>query len=439
VIAPAKALASIAEWGCLDLPGIQLSARDRPLAAMLAKGRRLDIFELRDGLRIEAQGWIGVVHMECCTIRVNPVLISGHRSLIRLLQYVRRLDLLKQLATDATFEADGVDLFDLMALLLAQACERVLSMGPQADYVHQNDELPVLRGRLDVKVQGLRRWGRVDRLICDFDERVREIPENRWLVRALRFARRRVTDLAVGHRVKRASSAWEELCEDDGAEVLPRPEITRTNIHYRDALNLAYFVLDGVTALDVLKAGPIGGFSFMLNMPKLFEEFTSCLLESIAMKHAARVQRQASDGSVLWNVDLNKSFGQVRPDVLLTSIDGRVQVPVDAKYKDYGNAKLYPSDVYQGAIYALTLARQPSPRRVPICVVLHPCATGTISRQRVLVRVGEVGVAEVVAIGVPVDDLLERLPSVDGAWLPSEPWYATIAGMLAPAVCPAPV
>ena len=131
--------------------------------------------------------------------------------------------------------------------------------------------------------------------------------------------------------------------------MLPRPEITRTNIHYRDALNLAYIVLDGVTASDLLKAGPIAGFSFMLNMPKLFEEFTSCLLESMATQHSVRVERQASDGSVLWNPDLNKSFGQVRPDVLLTSIDGRVQVPVDAKYKDYGNAKLNPSDVYQGA------------------------------------------------------------------------------------------
>ena len=108
--------------------------------------------------------------------------------------------------------------------------------------------------------------------------------------------------------MKRASSAWEELCDDDGGEVLPRPEITRTNIHYRDALNLAFIVLDGVTASDLLKAGPIAGFSFMLNMPKLFEEFTSCLLESMATQRSVRVERQASDGSVLWNPDLNKSF-----------------------------------------------------------------------------------------------------------------------------------
>lgn len=427
------AVASLADRGCLVLPDVQLSAADRRLAAMLAKGRRLHVVELREGLRIEAQGWIGVVHMECCTIHVNPVLINGHRSLVRLLQYVRRLDLLKQLATDATFEADGVDLFDLMALLLAQACERVLSIGPQADYVHQHDELPVLRGRLDVKAQGLRRWGRVDRLICDFDERVREIPENRWLVRALRFARRRVTDLAVGHRVKRASSDWEELCDDDGTEALPRPEITRSNIHYRDALNLAYIVLDGVTASDVLKAGPIAGFSFMLDMSKLFEEFTSRLLESMATQHPVRVERQASDGSVLWNPDLNKSFGQVRPDVLLTSIDGRARVPVDAKYKDYGNVKLQPSDVYQGAIYALSLAKTSWPGGVPTCVVLHPCATATTTRQRVQVRVGGAGVAEVDAIGVPVDDLLDKLPTVDRAWLANQPWYSTVARLLVPA------
>ena len=131
--------------------------------------------------------------------------------------------------------------------------------------------------------------------------------------------------------------------------------------------------------------------------------------------------------------DLNKSFGKVRPDVLLTSIDGRVQVPVDAKYKDYGNAKLSPSDVYQGAVYALTLAKTSWPRDVPTCVVLHPCATATTTRQRVQVRVGGAGIAEVDAIGVPVDDLLDKLPSVDRTWLASQPWYSTIARLLVPA------
>ena len=35
--------------------------------------------------------------MESCTILVEPRLIDGHRNLIRLLDYVHRLDLMKRL------------------------------------------------------------------------------------------------------------------------------------------------------------------------------------------------------------------------------------------------------------------------------------------------------------------------------------------------------
>lgn len=408
---------------------MRLTADDQISAAALRASRRLDIDELRSGLRIRSRGWIGVVRLQSCTICVRPTLIDGHRSLVKLLQYVRRIDLMRPMRADAPFIADGVDLFDLMALLLAQACDKVLQMGPQADYVRQHEELPVMRGRLDVKDQALRRFGRVDTLICEFDERVHDIPENRWLIRALRVARRRVDDPRVLDHVRRTSSAWEELCDDDVSEPLQKPELTRSNHHYGNALSLAYLVLDGVSASDLLSSGHATGFSYMLSMPRLFEEFVSCLLERLATAAGCRTVRQSSDPSVLWRVESSKSFGSVRPDLLLERPGGRVRLPVDAKYKPYGGKKLKPSDVYQGAIYALTLAKTPSLGGVPTCVLLHPCSTGMALRQRVQVRVDKVGVAEVVAMGIHVDHLLDN----GGASMAREPWYTTITGLLAPA------
>lgn len=412
------------------MPGLRLTATDQISAAALRASRRIEIDELRDGLRIRSRGWIGVVRLQSCTIRVKPTLIDGHRSLVKLLQYVRRIDLMRPVATDAPFVADGVDLFDLMALLLAQACDKVLQMGPQADYMRQHEELPVMRGRLDVKSQALRRFGRIDTLICDFDERVHDIPENRWLIRALRAARRHVDDPRVLDQVRRTSSAWEELCDDDASDLLQKPELTRSNHHYGNALKLAYLVLDGVAVSDLLSPGHATGFSYLLSMPRLFEEFVTCLLEELATSAGCRTVRQSSDQSVLWAVARNRSFSSVRPDLLLESSDGKVRLPVDAKYKPYGNVKLKPSDVYQGAIYALTLAKTSALKSVPACIMLHPCATGMARQQRVQVRVDKVGVAEVVAVGIPVDDLLDKLSSVDDASFALEPWHSTIAKLL---------
>ena len=201
----APAVVVLAEWGNIEVRGVRLTPADRLLAAELRDARRLDIIGLHDGLRVEARGWIGVVRLESCAIRVEPRLIDGHRNLIKLLDYVHRLDLMKHLPRDASFESEGEDLFDLMALLLGVACDKVLSVGVQADYAPQRDELPVLRGRLDVKAQVLQRWGRLDRLVCDFQEQVRDIPENQWVLRALRLARHGVRNAEVARMVRRTA------------------------------------------------------------------------------------------------------------------------------------------------------------------------------------------------------------------------------------------
>lgn len=50
----------------------------------------------------------------------------------------------------------------------------------------EEDDLPVVRGRLLGDQQVPRRFGRVDRLICRFDEHEQDILENQLLVAALR-------------------------------------------------------------------------------------------------------------------------------------------------------------------------------------------------------------------------------------------------------------
>jgi len=426
----APAVVALSEWGNVEVKGVQLTPADRLLAAELRDARRLDIIGLHDGLRVEARGWIGVVRLESCAIRVEPRLIDGHRNLISLLDYVHRLELMKQLPRDASFESEGEDLFDLMALLLAVACDRVLSIGLQADYAPQRDELAVLRGRLDIKAQVLQRWGRLDRLVCDFQERVREIPENQWLLRALRTARHGVRNARVVTVVRRIASTWESLCDDDPGVELPKPEITRTNHHYRHALSLAYLMMEGVTASNVLRSGSIGGFSFMLNMSRLFEEFVTCLLEQMVVDSGIRVDRQSVDRSVLWNPDAHRPFGHVRPDALLVGDGGRMRLPIDAKYKDYDGKKLQPDDIYQASIYALALARSPVPDRLRTCVLLYPSrGRRSAEQQRVQVRTANIGTAEVVAIGLPVAELLDKLRSADGNSFAGEPWYTVIASL----------
>jgi 5-methylcytosine-specific restriction enzyme subunit McrC len=400
----------LSEWDDAVLSGLELTPADRVVSDRLRKLGRLDIVELRDrSVRIESRGWIGVIRLDACTIRVEPALIEGHRHLIELLDAVRRLDLMKSMTADTTFVARDANLFDLMAWLLALACDKVLRTGIHADYVPHFEDLTTLRGRLNVRAQVLRRWGRLDRLACDFEERVRDIPENRWLVRALRVASRAVVAPHVTSLVRRTFRMWEELASDDRTEPLEKPTITRINHHYRHALALAYLVLEGVTTSDVLRAGGAVGFSFMLNMPQLFEEFVACVLERLFEGSETGVERQAVDRSILWDADAHRPFGHLRPDVMLTQ--GTARLPIDAKYKDYDAKKLQPGDVYQAAIYALTMASRSTGTGLKRCLLLHPAhqhATA-VNGRRVQVRIQGVGEAQVERYGLRVGPLLGEL------------------------------
>ena len=79
---------SLAEWQTLLLPpGLTLTAEDRQLAASLVGGEagRLEIDELREGIRIRARSWVGVIRFQNFEVRIIPKLTGGQASLVQML------------------------------------------------------------------------------------------------------------------------------------------------------------------------------------------------------------------------------------------------------------------------------------------------------------------------------------------------------------------
>ena len=121
-----------------------------------------------------------------------PKLAGEHVGLVSLLEYTSGIDALSQYPSWHQMETGGKDLLDLLALLLVDACERLVRGGLLSDYREVEDALPVLRGRLLADRQLLRRFGQIQRLECRFDERVTDIPENQLLAAALDLLATRV-------------------------------------------------------------------------------------------------------------------------------------------------------------------------------------------------------------------------------------------------------
>ncbi len=103
-------------------------------------------------------------------IRVLPKLVGGDLKVLQMIEYTDGLSLLKRLPREQQLAAGGDSLFELIVRLLVVEVRQLLRDGLVRDYRPAQDTLTVLRGRLRLRDQFLRRYGSLHQLDCSFDE-----------------------------------------------------------------------------------------------------------------------------------------------------------------------------------------------------------------------------------------------------------------------------
>jgi len=388
---------TLAEWRTLLLPGTTLSEPDRRLADTLRAGEpRLQVDELREGVRVTSRSWVGVVRFDGFELHIVPKVTGGNLGVLRMLEYASGLSALSRLESERTLDiAKAGSLVDLLALLLAEASARLVRDGLLSDYVTREETLTSMRGRLRLDTQLRRRFGQVDQLECRFDELETDIVENRLLAAGLAVARRVCTDPEVRRKVIRQHLILSEVCDADAFDPQSAElELAyhRRNEHYRAAHDVAWMFVRALAVNDLYAPGSMGSFAFLLDMNKLFEDFVTRLLMDASAGTGINVQAQHRDRRLIVEEPLQRPYAAVIPDILLETIDaaGRRRVPVDAKYKLYDEGKLDPGDVYQTFFYAYAYAR-PIDRgldRVRAFILYPASGGGSGTRLRVLQESG---------------------------------------------------
>jgi 5-methylcytosine-specific restriction enzyme subunit McrC len=412
----------LAEWQTRPFPGVELDASDRRLAEKLAAGSdgRLIVEEMRTGIRVSAKSWVGVVRFRDFELRVVPKLAGGNVGLIEMIEFASGLSALRRNSSARTLDTSGAGLLDLLALLLAEHCEHLLQDGLLADYVERQEDLPVVRGRLLGDQQLIRRYGRVDRVICRFDEHEQDILENRLLAAALRLAADRVTHETVRQRVRGLRSIFDAVCEPEPIDVgatRERLSYNRLNEHYRDAHGIAYLLLGGLGADDLFISGETRCFAFLLDMNRLFERFVYRLVEFCLAGAGFRVLYQHSDRSIILDASTAAPYKKVIPDLLVVGNSGApARLAMDAKYKLYDDRDLSSGDVYQSFLYAYAYGGA-AELGLPVSLLVYPTTGAVTDSVRLRIKGGQgVAGAEIVALGLPiVGALAEVAQGVRGA------------------------
>ena len=415
-----RCLGPLTEWASEVYHGVALTSEDRAAVEKLSASAddRLQIEELRRGLRVRTRSWVGVVRLPTVEIRVVPKVPGDLLGLVRLLEYASGLDALIRLSDGATLEASGDSLLELVVLLFVEASERVLRRGLLSGYVEREDDLPIVRGRILGDRQLLERFGQLDRIICRFDELEHDVVENQLLTAALQVASPRVTSVGLQRRISRLRGVLEPICDTDQLNLAgARTTMTynRLNAHYETAHQLGWLLFDALGIDDLFVPGEAQSFSFLLNMNQLFERFVTRVVEQILPATRYRVTSQSPFKSVVWNVTSQRPYTSIIPDVVVERRgESDCRVAIDAKYKLYDERGFDQSDIYQTFLYAFALGATSS-GGVPTSLLLYPATADEPRHTRLRIRrlSGGAG-AEIVGIGLPVAALLKELTAGAG-------------------------
>lgn len=400
----------IREWTTCEFPGLELGADDRERLRGL-RGGALEVDELRSGLRLRTHAQVGVVQLDAMRLEIVPKLAGGITRVGQMIQWTLGVGHLDPLDFPADIDPEGRSLVDVIVALLVRRCEDVLRRGLVTEHREHDDLLPFVRGRFLADRQVLRRFGRLDRLHCRFDERTADTRDNRLLFGALTVGSRIATDPEVRGAARRLCTLFDERCAPMRADDRVALSYHRLNAHYRPAHVLAQLVLDAIGLDHLFDAGPVGGYSFLLDMNQLFEAFVERLVTHVVGKHGT-VKPQSRDATILVRGDTGKKYATVIPD-LLVEHGGGARVPIDAKYKRYDHRKLARDDLDQAFLYGYAYA---TGGEAPLALLIHPTEAATTSFLPLEVR-SKAGrpPGRLHVVGIPIGACLDELAAGAGA------------------------
>ena len=293
---------------------------------------------------------VGILSVPGRTVEILPK-IDGEdgavrAALIRMLAVA--LDLRVADGELAALDTQRHDLLELLARLFADRLLTAVRRGLPRRYIAHEDDLPVLRGRLNVTRQVTHLAVRPDRLACRFDELSEDTPLNRVLKAAAARLARLVRSAANIRLLAELAARFEPV--GDSRRPLREPvRLDRTNTAFHDLYRLACLFLDD--EWQSTASGDASGFTLLFPMNDLFEKFAGrCLKRALP---PGSVRLQPARCHALHDADGGLLF-QLKPDAVADTPDGKIVL--DTKWKalepDKTDLGVKQSDIYQMLAYA---------------------------------------------------------------------------------------
>lgn len=336
------------------------AARSHPLANRSGTNILVDRYS-----EIWAQQVVGVIAATGCSLEILPKIdaLSDENDETIRTRLISMLDV-----------ALGLKLGDGQALAMARQKETLLDIlirlfadrllaeakrGLPRTYISQEQDLAVLRGRLDVIRQFTHNAVRPDRLSCRFDTLMPDTPLLRIMKACVLLLRRHARALETQRRLDELRFLLADV-SDVPVSILPwaQVRIDRTSRRWETLYELAKLFLKREWQRTNADAKAGQGITLLFAMNDLFEAYIAALLRRALQGSDVTVHSQGGLRYCLMEEgEGGRQRFQTTPDILIKQ-DSRVEMVIDTKWKLIGRNPedkkrgVSQSDVYQMMAYA---------------------------------------------------------------------------------------
>ena len=369
---------------------------------------------------LRARGVVGVLAVPGCTLEILPKIDVGEKegSPQETREIRKRLVHMLAVALDLKIETGRMTDLDwqretLLEILIRIFCDKLteaVRRGMPRRYTLHDDDLPTLRGSLDIPRQFTRHIANPGRLACRYDELSEDISLNHIMKATIGHLARMSRNATNVQRLRELAFVYAEVA-DVQVPALRWEDVVidRTNRSWLELFGMAQLFLRN--RYQTTSAGSGQGSALLFEMNALFEEYIGRLVSRALAGSEFRVTLQGGRLFCLTSIEDERAVFQTKPDIMVWRA-GQVAQVIDTMWKrisariDDPKQGVSQADVYQMMAYAHLY-------KAPHLTLLYPHHAGLGDQEGIHARfrvTGQETVLETASFDISnVKDLVDRI------------------------------